>query len=156
MTHGTIAGMLIGDLIAERTNPWEKLYDPARKNVKAAGTYFGENANFVGHMVRDWVRGGEVHDRVDIARGDGAILREGLSTLAIYRDPAGDLHEVSAVCTHLGCLVQWNGGEKSWDCPCHGSRFSVDGAVLHGPARSPLHAAGSAPPPDPARPQPRA
>ena len=133
MTHGTIAGMLIRDLISGRPNPWEKLYDPARKSMKAAGTYLGENANFVGHMVRDWVRGGEVQERADIAPGEGAILREGLSTVAIYRDSGGDLHEVSAVCTHLGCLVQWNGGEQSWDCPCHGSRFSVDGAVLHGP-----------------------
>ncbi len=156
MTHGTIAGMLIGDLISERPNPWERLYDPARKSMKAAGTYLGENANFVGHMVRDWVRGGEVQDRADIAPGEGAILREGLSTVAIYRDSGGDLHEVSAVCTHLGCLVQWNGGEQSWDCPCHGSRFSVDGAVLHGPAVSPLHAVGSALPPDAPRPQPRA
>jgi glycine/D-amino acid oxidase-like deaminating enzyme/nitrite reductase/ring-hydroxylating ferredoxin subunit len=156
MTHGTIAGMLIGDLIGGRTNPWEKLYDPARKSLKAAGTYVGENANVVGHMVRDWVKGGEVNDRADIAPGEAAILREGLSTLAIYRDPAGELHEVSAVCTHLGCVVQWNGGEKSWDCPCHGSRFAVDGAVLHGPARSPLHAAGTAPPADTPRTQPRA
>jgi glycine/D-amino acid oxidase-like deaminating enzyme/nitrite reductase/ring-hydroxylating ferredoxin subunit len=158
MTHGTIAGMLIGDLVAGRANPWEKLYDPTRKSVKAAATYVEENANFVGHMVRDWVRGGEVHDRADIPPGEGAIIRDGLSTHAVYRDPQGDLHELSAVCTHLGCLVQWNSGEKSWDCPCHGSRFAVDGAVLHGPANAPLHAVETetTPPPDSPRPQPRA
>jgi len=158
MTHGTIGGMLISDLVAGRVNPWENLYDPARKTVKAAGTYLGENANFVGHMVRDWVKGGEVHERADIAPGEGAILREGLSSLAVYRDPAGELHERSAICTHLGCLVQWNGGEKSWDCPCHGSRFAIDGAVLNGPAKSPLRAVEpeAAPPPGSTRPQPRA
>jgi glycine/D-amino acid oxidase-like deaminating enzyme/nitrite reductase/ring-hydroxylating ferredoxin subunit len=158
MTHGTIGGMLIGDLVARRVNPWERLYDPARKSVKAAGTYLGENANVVGHMVRDWVKGGEVHDRADIAPGAGAILREGLATHAVYRDPAGELHELSAVCTHLGCLVQWNSGEKSWDCPCHGSRFAIDGAVLNGPARSPLRAIepAAAPPTGSERPQPRA
>jgi Rieske Fe-S protein len=158
MTHGTIAGMLIGDLIAGRANPWQRLYDPARKSIRAAATYVEENANFVGHMVRDWVRGGEVHDRADIPPGEGAIIREGLSTHAVYRDPRGDLHELSAVCTHLGCVVQWNSGEKSWDCPCHGSRFAVDGAVLHGPANSPLPAiqAEAAPPPEGPRQQPRA
>jgi glycine/D-amino acid oxidase-like deaminating enzyme/nitrite reductase/ring-hydroxylating ferredoxin subunit len=158
MTHGTIAGMLISDLIAGRANPWEGLYDPARKTLRAAGTYLNENANFVGHMVRDWIRGGEVHQRSEIAPGEGAILREGLSTLAVYRDPQGELHELSAVCTHLGCVVQWNSGEKSWDCPCHGSRFSVEGEVLNGPAKVGLHpvepqAPGAAPG---ARPQPRA
>jgi glycine/D-amino acid oxidase-like deaminating enzyme/nitrite reductase/ring-hydroxylating ferredoxin subunit len=158
MTHGTIAGLLLSDLIAGRSNPWEHLYDPARKTLRAAGTYLEENANFVGHMVRDWVRGGEVRQRSEIAPGEGAILREGLSTLAVYRDELGELHELSAVCTHLGCLVQWNGGEKSWDCPCHGSRFSVDGQVLNGPAKIGLHAAlPQAPGASPgARPQPRA
>ena len=107
MTHGTIAGMLIGDLIGERANPWEKLYDPARKTMKAAGTYLGENANFVGHMVRDWVRGGEVHDRADIAPGEGAILREGLSTLAMYRDPAAN-------CTKSRPCA------RTWDVWCSG------------------------------------
>ena len=77
MTHGTIGGMLISDLVAGRVNPWERLYDPARKSVRAAGTYLGENANFVGHMVRDWVKGGEVHDRADIAPGEGAITARG-------------------------------------------------------------------------------
>jgi len=158
MTHGTIGGMLISDLVARRVNPWERLYDPARKSVRAAGTYLAENANFVEHMVRDWVKGGEVHDRADIAPGEGAILRDGLSTHAVYRDPAGELHELSAVCTHLGCLVQWNSGEKSWDCPCHGSRFAIDGAVLNGPARSPLRAIepATASTSGSERPQPRA
>ena len=158
MTHGTLGGMLVSDLVAGRANPWEKLYDPARKSVKAAATYVEENANFVGHMVKDWVKGSEVRRREDIRSGEGAIIRDGLSTRAVYRDPQGDLHEVSAVCTHLGCLVQWNSGEKSWDCPCHGSRFAVDGAVLHGPANTPLHAVehGSAPPGEESRPQPRA
>jgi len=158
MTHGTLGGMVISDLIGGRISPWAKLYDPARKSLKAAGTYLGENANFVGHMVRDWVRGSEVRDREDIAPGEGAILREGLTTLAVYRDPEGEFHELSAVCTHLGCLVQWNGGEKSWDCPCHGSRFAVDGAVLHGPACAPLHPVAPGPrrPRTDARPRPRA
>jgi Rieske Fe-S protein len=138
MTHGTLGGMLVSDLIVGRLNPYEKLYDPARKNVRAAGTYLGENANFVGHMIRDWTRGAEVKDRHDIPAGEGAIVRDGVSLVAAYRDAEGALHERSAVCTHLGCVVQWNSAEKSWDCPCHGSRFSTDGDVLNGPAKAKL------------------
>jgi glycine/D-amino acid oxidase-like deaminating enzyme/nitrite reductase/ring-hydroxylating ferredoxin subunit len=138
LTHGTIAGMLISDLIARRTNPYVELYDPSRKNVHAAGTYLSENANFVGHMVKDWTTGGEVADRSAIAPGQGALVRDGLALHAVYRDEAGQLHERSAVCTHLGCAVQWNPAERSWDCPCHGSRFDVDGNVLNGPAHAPL------------------
>jgi glycine/D-amino acid oxidase-like deaminating enzyme/nitrite reductase/ring-hydroxylating ferredoxin subunit len=138
MTHGTLAGLIIRDLIEERDNPFAALYEPARKNLLAAGTYLGENANVVGHLIRDWTRSGEYRDRTQIAPGQGAILREGMAPVAVYRDELGVLHECSAVCPHLGCVVQWNGGEKSWDCPCHGSRFAVDGAVLNGPARTPL------------------
>ncbi len=138
MTHGTLAGMILSDLIVGRLNPYEKIYDPARKNVRAAATYLGENANVVGHMIRDWTRGAEVRDRRDIPSGEGAIVRDGASLVAVYRDQDGSLHERSAVCTHLGCVVQWNSSEKSWDCPCHGSRFSVDGAVLNGPAKAGL------------------
>jgi len=140
MTHGTIAGMLISDLVLGRPNRYADLYDPSRKNVRAAGTYLQENANFVGQMVKDWTKGGEVSDRAAIPRGQGAIVRDGLSLHAVYRDQAGVLHERSAVCTHLGCVVQWNPGETSWDCPCHGSRFAIDGRVLNGPAHAPLAA----------------
>jgi hypothetical protein len=110
MTHGTLAGLLIRDLIVGRENPYARLYDPARKTVRAAGTYLEENANFVGHMVRDWVRGAEVKDAAEIPCEQAAILRHGLAPVAAYRDAEGVLHEVSAVCTHLGCVVrgaQW-------------------------------------------------
>jgi glycine/D-amino acid oxidase-like deaminating enzyme/nitrite reductase/ring-hydroxylating ferredoxin subunit len=144
MTHGTLAGMLIRDLIEGRDNPYAELYDPSRKNVRAAGTYIEENANFVGHMIKDWARGAEIRDRAEIPRDHGAIMRDGVAPVAVYRDVDGKLHELSAVCTHLGCVVQWNAGEKSWDCPCHGSRFGIDGAILNGPAHAPLTPAGEA------------
>jgi len=140
ITHGTLAGMLITDLVAGRPNPFEKLYDPTRKTLKAAPTFAAETADMVARMVGDHVKGGDVSDREDIAPGDGAIIRDGLKHVAVYRDAHGNLQEMSAVCTHLGCVVQWNGGEKSWDCPCHGSRFALDGAVLNGPASAPLKA----------------
>jgi glycine/D-amino acid oxidase-like deaminating enzyme/nitrite reductase/ring-hydroxylating ferredoxin subunit len=138
MTHGTLGGMVITDLIARRENPWAALYDPARKTVQAAGRFIDENANVLGHLVKDWVARGDVKERNAIAFGSGAIVREGASLLAIYRDNEGVFHELSPACTHLGCVVQWNGVESSWDCPCHGSRFAPDGQVLNGPATKPL------------------
>lgn len=147
LTHGTLAGALIRDLVLGHANPYAELYDPSRKSVRTAGAYLGENANMVGHMVGDWLKGAEVSEPGEIANGHGAILRNGIAPVAAYRDNEGALHAVSAICTHLGCLVQWNGGEKSWDCPCHGSRFGVDGAILNGPARAPLAAAKVPDPP---------
>jgi glycine/D-amino acid oxidase-like deaminating enzyme/nitrite reductase/ring-hydroxylating ferredoxin subunit len=138
MTHGTLAGMVIGDLIARRENPYAELYDPARKNARSAGTYFSENMNFVTRLIKDWAQGADVKDRAEIGNGQGAIVRDGMTPVAVYRDFDGRLHERSAVCTHLGCMVHWNAGEKTWDCPCHGSRFAIDGKVLNGPARSAL------------------
>jgi glycine/D-amino acid oxidase-like deaminating enzyme/nitrite reductase/ring-hydroxylating ferredoxin subunit len=140
MTHGTLAGIILSDLIDGRESRWAELYAPNRKTLRAAGTYIEENANFVGHMVKDWVSRGEVARREDIAMGEGAIVRSGVAPVAVFRDALGEFHEVSAVCTHLGCVVQWNGAEKSWDCPCHGSRFAPDGTVLNGPAAQPLKA----------------
>lgn len=137
MTHGTIAGLLLRDLILGRSNPWAELYDPSRKPVKAAYDYARENLNVAGQYL-DWVTGGDVGSADEVAPGQGAILRRGLKKIAAYRDEQGQTHECSAVCPHLGCLVHWNGAEKTWDCPCHGSRFSKEGKVMHGPAVSDL------------------
>jgi glycine/D-amino acid oxidase-like deaminating enzyme/nitrite reductase/ring-hydroxylating ferredoxin subunit len=137
LTHGTIAGMLITDMIMGRENPWAILYEPARKSPLAALTFAKENLN-VAAQYANWVTPGEVSTAEEIQPGTGAIVRSGLSKIAVYRDPAGNLHERSAVCTHLGCIVAWNAAESSWDCPCHGSRFDPDGKVLNGPAIAPL------------------
>lgn len=133
MTHGTIAGMLLTDLIAGRANPWEKLYDPARKTLGATKEFAKENLN-VAAQYADLVTPGEVDEISQIRTGEGAIVRRGLAKVAVYRDDSGVLHQRSAFCTHLGCVVQWNSIEKTWDCPCHGSRFQTDGHVVNGPA----------------------
>jgi glycine/D-amino acid oxidase-like deaminating enzyme/nitrite reductase/ring-hydroxylating ferredoxin subunit len=133
MTHGTIAGMLITDLIMGRANPWEQLYDPTRKTLGAVKEFAKENLN-VAAQYADIVTPGEVNDASEIARGHGAIVRRGVGKVAVYRDEAGRVHERSAFCTHLGCVVQWNSLERTWDCPCHGSRFRGDGQVVNGPA----------------------
>ena len=131
LTHGTIAGILIADLIMGRPNPWEKLYDPSRKTITAE--FISENLNVV-KQYKELVTGGDVKSVDEIPKGQGALMREGLKKVAVYRDMSGVVHKCSALCTHLGCVVQWNHVEKSWDCPCHGSRFDPTGKVLMGPA----------------------
>lgn len=137
LTHGTLAGPLVTALIAGRDHPWAAVYDPSRKPLHALGEFARANLDVVRHYAR-WAQPGEVTDAAAIARGDGAVMRRGASPIAVHRDAAGALHAVSARCTHLGCLVRWNPVERSWDCPCHGSRFGVDGRVLNGPAALPL------------------
>jgi glycine/D-amino acid oxidase-like deaminating enzyme/nitrite reductase/ring-hydroxylating ferredoxin subunit len=133
ITHGTIAGILLTDLIQERNNSWAELYDPSRKTLRAAVEFAKENLN-VAAKYAEWLTGGEMDSPEQIPVGEGAVLRSGASKVAAYRDPAGALHTCSAVCTHLGCMVAWNPAEKSWDCPCHGSRFDAYGKVIGGPA----------------------
>jgi glycine/D-amino acid oxidase-like deaminating enzyme/nitrite reductase/ring-hydroxylating ferredoxin subunit len=138
LTHGTIAGLLITDLIMGRENPWEKLYDPSRKMLNVE--FVTENLNTV-TQYKDFLTAGDVGSVEHIPKGEGALIRDGLTKLAVYRDEEGHLHKHSAICTHLQCIVQWNAIEKTWDCPCHGSRFDRLGKVLIGPAIDDLPAA---------------
>jgi Rieske Fe-S protein len=133
ITHGTIAGILLTDLILGRRNSWATLYDPSRKTLRAAGNYAKEAINMAGQYL-DWLTPGEVKSIREVEPGCGAVLRRGLSKVAVYRDEEGRAHELSAVCPHLGCIVHWNHAESSWDCPCHGSRFDKLGKVINGPA----------------------
>ena len=133
MTHGTIAGMLITDLITGTPNAWEKLYEPSRISLRSTGKFAKENLNVVAQM-GDHVTGGDIDSIEQLAPESGAVMRRGTHKIAVYRDANGVVHERSAVCTHLGCIVRWNDFEKSWDCPCHGSRFSPLGDVVNGPA----------------------
>ncbi len=133
LTHGTIAGILLTDLILKRHNPWEALYDPGRITLRAAGDFAKEAVNTAAQYA-DWVTAGDVASAAEIAKDSGAVVRRGAAKVAIYRDATGSLHERSAVCPHLGCIVAWNPAEKTWDCPCHGSRFDKFGGVINGPA----------------------
>ncbi|GAB3327676.1 FAD-dependent oxidoreductase [Larkinella ripae] len=137
LTHGTIAGLLITDLINGRENLWARLYDPARISLKTTGDYLKEAGNFA-KQLSDYFSKSELPDANDLPRGEGAILGLGIGKIAAYRDEEGTLHAHSAICPHLGCVVQWNADEKSFDCPCHGSRFTGKGAVINGPALSDL------------------
>jgi glycine/D-amino acid oxidase-like deaminating enzyme/nitrite reductase/ring-hydroxylating ferredoxin subunit len=144
MTHGTIAGILLTDLVLGLKNPWTALYDPSRVKLGAAADYVKENAN-VAEQYKDWITDGDVKSAEEIQPGEGAVIRRGSKKIAVYRDEHGVIHERSAVCPHLFCIVDWNSTEKSWDCPCHGSRFDPLGKVINGPAISPLHPADSEP-----------
>lgn len=140
MTHGAIAAMLIPDLIAGHGHPWATLYDPARKiGVHAAREYARENLNTFAQYA-DWLRRGDVKREAEIAPGEGAVLVNGLRHTAVFKDESGTCTRLSAVCPHLGGLVRWNPMEKTWDCPCHASRFDRSGKVIHGPANSDLSA----------------
>lgn len=138
ITHGTIAGLLLADLVLGRANPWTQLYDPSRLTLKAASGYADTNLHVAEHYT-EWLTGGDVGEIGQIAAGSGAVVRSGLSKLAVYRDDAGVIHKRSAVCPHLKCIVAWNDAEKSWDCACHGSRFDRYGRVVNGPSNEPLH-----------------
>ncbi|MHB9081106.1 MAG: FAD-dependent oxidoreductase [Pirellulaceae bacterium] len=137
MTHGTIAGVLLTDLILGRENPWTALYEPSRKTVRALSRFMKENLNVV-RQYGDWLTSGDVASPAHIKPGSGAVIRHGLTKITAYRDEQGVLHECSAVCPHLGGIVHWNDAEKTWDCPCHGSRFDRLGGVLSGPANRDL------------------
>jgi glycine/D-amino acid oxidase-like deaminating enzyme/nitrite reductase/ring-hydroxylating ferredoxin subunit len=137
MTHGTIAGMLLTDLIMERPNPWTELYDPSRKTLVAAKDFVEENIN-VAAQYTDLLTPGDIDSADQIRKEEGAVLRKGLTKVAVYRDSDGTLHSMSAICVHLGCVVTWNAAEKTWDCPCHGSRYDKLGSVINGPANKDL------------------
>jgi Rieske Fe-S protein len=139
MTFGTLAAMLFADAIAGRQNPWAELFDPARKALgRGLWEYVKENADYPYYMLRDRFAGTSGKSLRSIPRGHGAVVDHEGSAVAAYRDPSGDVTLRSAICTHMGCLVTWNRAERTWDCPCHGSRFSPEGDVISGPAESPL------------------
>ncbi|WP_274425666.1 FAD-dependent oxidoreductase [Chelativorans sp. YIM 93263] len=124
ISNGTAVGMMIADQIAGQANDWTALYDPARP--------FPEDFHQSGDS-QSIVAGPE-----EIAPGHGGVLISGEEKIAAWRDEAGNLHTMSANCTHKGCALTWNNADRTWDCPCHGSIFAADGSVIHGPARKPL------------------
>jgi glycine/D-amino acid oxidase-like deaminating enzyme/nitrite reductase/ring-hydroxylating ferredoxin subunit len=141
LTNGTAAGMILTDLIAERANPWADLFDSTRfKPLASARELVKENANVGKHFVGDHLGRPDVRSVDELGPGEAGIVRRGAGKVAAFRDDDGEVHEVSAVCTHLGCQVKWNEAERSWDCPCHGSRFDPTGRVIQGPAVKDLEA----------------
>lgn len=141
-THGSLGACIVSDRIAGRKNPWEDLYDPGRFEIQATGTLFKENAKVLGHYA-EWLKKEKPEYIRNLQPGEGVILQKGFKKVAVCKDQDSTVHTRSAACTHLGCVVHWNRTEKTWDCPCHGSRFSPQGEVLQGPALKPLAGAPS-------------
>jgi glycine/D-amino acid oxidase-like deaminating enzyme/nitrite reductase/ring-hydroxylating ferredoxin subunit len=137
MTHGTLGGMIITDMISGFENPWADLYSPKRISLITADVFLNEVGNMAAQYA-DFVKKGDISESEQLGNNEGAILSKGLKKIALYRDETGALHSFSAVCPHLGCVVQWNGEEKTFDCPCHGSRFTKEGTVINGPSKSDL------------------
>jgi glycine/D-amino acid oxidase-like deaminating enzyme/nitrite reductase/ring-hydroxylating ferredoxin subunit len=139
MTFGTLAGMLMTDAIVGRENPWAELFAPDRRAIRhGLIDYLKENADYPYYMLRDRVAGATSRSLRSVKRGSGEIINRDGRKVAAYRSPDGSVTLRSATCTHMGCIVHWNSAERTWDCPCHGSRFTPEGEVISGPAESPL------------------
>nr|WP_243766701.1 FAD-dependent oxidoreductase [Streptomyces sp. GC420] len=140
MSSGVMAGRLLAARIGGQELPWTGLYDPVRLHpVRETPTMLKLQAKAAGHFVGDRLPTAAHADSTeDVAAGQGVIVRVGTERLAVHRDASGALHAVSARCTHMGCIVHFNDAECAWECPCHGSRFDVDGKVIQGPALRPL------------------
>lgn len=138
-TLGTLAAMMARDRFLKRKNPWEDLLDVHRKKL-LGGTwrYITENFDYPYHLLRDRLAHGRDESVASVAPGAGKVLNIGGRKVAVYRDLRGNLTMLSPVCTHLKCIVKWNDADRTWDCPCHGSRFQPTGEVFSGPAESPL------------------
>lgn len=137
LTNGTAAARIIRDLVVGRDVPEAEVFSPARAISGGLGEFVKHNAQAALHLVADRVST-DASSVDDIPPGGGGIVRVDGKLTAVSRDDAGELRMRSAVCRHLGCIVQWNAVERSFDCPCHGSRYDTDGTVLDGPATSPL------------------
>jgi glycine/D-amino acid oxidase-like deaminating enzyme/nitrite reductase/ring-hydroxylating ferredoxin subunit len=137
LTKGMIAARIITDAIVGRPNPWATLYDTRRWTPRAsAKSLTAENGRVARRFVADRIRPRSAAEQ--LAPGEGAVIRDGLRHQAVYRDESGNTHALSARCPHLGCLVAWSEADKTWECPCHGSRFTAEGALLQGPATTGL------------------
>jgi len=133
MSHGTLAGMLLRDEILGRDNPWAALFNPNRIESFTSPELVASNVHIISTLIKGKIAGYD--DSVaDLSNNDARVVELDGKKIAVYRDDTGALHAVSAVCTHMGCIVSWNNAEKTWDCPCHGSRFDADGQVVHPPA----------------------
>ncbi|HSI71165.1 MAG TPA: FAD-dependent oxidoreductase [Gillisia sp.] len=139
LVYGTLSAMINSDIITGKENRWEELFKASRHQPgKAAGKFAKENFDVASQMLKDWLFKGKDAELSSINPGEAKIINRDNNKVAVHRTATGEFKAFSAVCTHMGCVVNWNNAEKSWDCPCHGTRFDVDGEVLEGPAFDPL------------------
>lgn len=137
MTFGVVSAMMARDWAAGAENAWASSFSPDRKLLAALPTYVVENKDFPYHLIKDRI-GIPAAESCNLSPGEGRVIKKNGSTLAVCMDSHSHVHELSAVCPHMGCIVAWNDAEQTWDCPCHGSRFSAEGSVIAGPAEKGL------------------
>ena len=139
MTNSHVAAMLLTDMILGRENPWGEVFDPSRfKPITSAKDFIKENMNVAKEFMADRISTPELDDIGNLPHGSGEVVKLKGERVAVYKDEEGTVYACSPNCTHMGCIVHWNSAEKSWDCPCHGSRFNFDGHVIQGPANEDL------------------
>lgn len=137
MTNSTAAAMILRDYILGKENQWAPVFLPSRfKPAASAGKFIMENVNVAKHLIKGKLTAADVH--MDIIPGEAKVAELDSKKTGVFRDMQGQLHAVDTTCTHMGCELQWNAAEHSWDCPCHGSRFTYEGKVIEGPAQKPL------------------
>lgn len=139
MTNSMASAMLLRDLLLKGESPWQEVYSPSRgATLSSAVEFVVENADVGKNLIKGKLESNPPQESVQLKADEGRVVEVGGERLGIYKDPEGGLHTVNTTCTHMGCELNWNAAERSWDCPCHGSRFSVDGAIIEGPATRPL------------------
>ncbi|RJO61421.1 FAD-dependent oxidoreductase [candidate division WS5 bacterium] len=139
MTSSAVSAMIITDMISGRVNPWVSVFDPARKDyLYQAKTIIGESSKLASHLLSRHLKKHHFDLPTGFEAGEGKIIKVKGKKVAVYKDKDSRIYAVSPICTHMGCTVNWNGMEKTWDCPCHGSRYNYDGKVIHGPAQKDL------------------
>lgn len=133
LTNGTAAGLILADTITGLENPWAQVFNSNRITPAASVKQLvKENLKVIATDLTNKLSGHR--DRAELAPGEGEVFEAKGESTAVYKDAEGQLHAVSAICTHLGCTVEFNPADTTWDCPCHGSRFATDGSVIQGPA----------------------
>lgn len=138
MTNSIVSSMILRDLIIKGESPWQDIYSPSRKNLMASAKEFvAQNINVAGQLLKGKLS--KLPDELDIGLGEGKIFKHDGERIGAYRDDKGEYFFVDTTCTHLGCELNWNDAERSWDCPCHGSRFTFEGNIIQGPAVKPLN-----------------
>jgi len=137
MTNSIASSMILKDLIIRGKSPWQDVYNPSRLTITASTKNFVvENLNVAEQLIEGKLSA--VPDHVELKPGEGKLVEANGQRAGAHRDEQGKLHVVDTTCTHMGCEVNWNSAETSWDCPCHGSRFSIEGDIIEGPAVRPL------------------
>ncbi|HEY2720143.1 MAG TPA: FAD-dependent oxidoreductase [Chitinophagaceae bacterium] len=139
MTYSSVSAQLLRDMILQQDNPYQNLFDPNRiKPVAGFKTFLKHNVDVLRKFIGQWYDKEKLNELADLAPGEARLVKYEGEKIALYKDDHGELHAINPICTHMKCSVAWNNAEKTWDCPCHGSRFSFDGKMLTGPAEHDL------------------